>query len=98
VCGRALSGAAERKLGRCETCPAQRDEILYSRLKEWRSAAARERSIPAYVVLTDVTLQVIAERRPCSEAELVAVPGVGQVKLDRYGADILGLCRRHSGQ
>ncbi len=94
VCGRALSSATERKLGRCETCPARRDEVLYSLLKEWRAAAARERSIPAYVVFTDVTLQVIAERRPRSAAELVAVPGVGRVKLDRYGADVLDLCRR----
>ena len=98
VCGRALRDATERKLGHCETCPVQRDEILYSRLKEWRTAAARERSIPAYVVFTDVTLQVIAERQPRSEAELVALPGVGRVKLDRYGAEVLDLCRNYRGQ
>ena len=92
VCGRALSGAAERKLGRCETCPAHCDEALLGRLKEWRLAAAREHKVPAYVVFTDVTLRVIAERQPRSEAELVAVPGVGRVKLDRYGADVLRLC------
>ncbi len=98
VCGRALGGAVERKLCRCETCPAQRDEVLYNRLMQWRTAAARARSIPAYVVFTDVTLQVIAERRPRSEAELVAVPGVGRVKLDRYGAEVLDLCRNCGGQ
>jgi len=98
VCGRTLSGAAERKLGRCEFCPGQRDEILYNRLIRWRMAAARERSIPAYVVFTDVTLQVIAERQPRSEAELVAVPGVGRIKLDRYGAEVLDICRNHGRQ
>ena len=98
VCGRTLSGAAERKLGRCEVCPGQRDEILYNRLIRWRMAAARERSIPAYVVFTDVTLQVIAERQPRSHAELVAVPGVGRIKLDRYGAEVLDICRNHGRQ
>ena len=98
VCGRTLSGAAERKLGRCELCPGQRDEILYNRLIRWRMAAARERSIPAYVVFTDVTLQVIAERQPRSEAELVAVPGVGRIKLDKYGAEVLDICRNHGRQ
>ncbi|MGE5290627.1 MAG: ATP-dependent DNA helicase UvrD2 [Micromonosporaceae bacterium] len=92
VCGRALGGAAERKLGRCETCPAHCDEALLGRLKEWRLAAAREHKVPEYVVFTDVTLQVIAERQPRSEAELVTVPGVGRAKLDRYGADVLRLC------
>ncbi len=61
-------------------------------------AAARERSIPAYVVFTDVTLQVIAERQPRSHAELVAVPGVGRIKLDRYGAEVLDICRNHGRQ
>jgi len=95
VCGRALGGPAERKLGRCQTCPAECDQVLLGRLKEWRLAAAREQKVPAYVVFTDVTLQVIAERQPRSAAELVAVPGVGQVKLDRYGAGVLELCRNH---
>jgi DNA helicase II / ATP-dependent DNA helicase PcrA len=93
VCGRPLDGAAERKLGRCETCPAHCDEVLLAKLTEWRRATARDQKVPAYVVFTDVTLQVIAERRPRSEAELVAVPGVGRVKLDRYGADVLRLCK-----
>jgi ATP-dependent DNA helicase UvrD/PcrA len=92
VCGRALGGGAERKLGRCATCPAHCDDALLGRLKAWRLAAAREHKIPEYVVFTDVTLQVIAERQPRSAAELVAVPGVGRVKLDRYGADVLRLC------
>ena len=95
VCGRGLGGAAERKLGRCESCPAHRDEMLYHRLIQWRAATARERSIPAYVVFTDVTLQVIAERQPRNEAELVVVPGVGRAKVDRYGAEVLDLCRNH---
>ena len=48
--------------------------------------------MPAYVVFSDATLAVIADRRPASITELACVPGVGAVKLDRYGAAVLALC------
>jgi DNA helicase-2/ATP-dependent DNA helicase PcrA len=45
------------------------------------------------VVLTDATVQAIAEQRPSSRAELARVGGIGAVKLERYGSAILALCR-----
>ncbi|MGH3370736.1 MAG: ATP-dependent DNA helicase UvrD2, partial [Nocardioidaceae bacterium] len=93
VCGRPLTVALERKLGRCEGCPADLDEALFTRLKEWRVTVARELKIPAYVVFTDVTLQAIAERSPASAAELAGISGVGPAKLERYGAAVLAVCR-----
>ncbi len=48
--------------------------------------------MPAYVVFSDATLQSIAETRPATRAQLAGVPGVGAVKLDRYGAAVLELC------
>ena len=48
--------------------------------------------MPAYVVFSDATLQSIAETRPVTRAQLAGVPGVGAVKLDRYGAAVLELC------
>jgi DNA helicase-2/ATP-dependent DNA helicase PcrA len=65
---------------------------LFLRLREWRRGIAKEQGVPAYVVFSDATLAVIADRRPASTAELAAIPGVGQVKLDRYGAAVLALC------
>ena len=32
-------------------------------------------------------------RRPLDVAGLVAVPGIGQTKLDRYGEDVLAVLR-----
>jgi len=93
VCGRPLTAAIERKLGRCETCPSEYDEDLLERIKDWRVAVSKRQKVPAYVVFTDATLQAIAERAPSSEAELAGIPGGGAVKLDRYGADVLALCR-----
>ena len=68
------------------------DDPLLARLRDWRLTAARDQSVPAYVIFKDATLEVIAERRPASLRELAAVPGVGRTKLDRYGAAVLALC------
>jgi DNA helicase-2/ATP-dependent DNA helicase PcrA len=56
-------------------------------------SVSQKQKVPSFVVFTDATLQAIAERAPVSEPELAAIPGVGAVKLDRYGSDVLGLCR-----
>jgi DNA helicase-2/ATP-dependent DNA helicase PcrA len=91
VCGRPLATTAERKVGRCEDCPASYDEALFERLRVWRSERAAKDQVPAYVVFTDLTLQALAEQRPTDEPGLLKVPGVGATKLDRYGADVLAL-------
>jgi DNA helicase-2/ATP-dependent DNA helicase PcrA len=56
--------AGEKKVGRCEDCPAAYDEALFERLKAWRLERAGEEKVPAYVVFTDKTLELIAEHRP----------------------------------
>jgi len=60
-------------------------------LREWRMERARQQDQPAFVVFTDATLTAIAEARPRTVAELVAIPGIGHAKLDRYGEDVLAL-------
>jgi len=67
------------------------DRALLNRLRAWRAAKAEELRQPAFVILTDATLEAIAESRPATPAELVALPGIGQVKLDRYGTEVLAL-------
>jgi DNA helicase-2/ATP-dependent DNA helicase PcrA len=92
VCGKSLDGAAARKLGRCESCPASFDESVFERLREWRAEQAKEASVPAYVVFTDLTLIALAEALPTTDRELLAVSGVGLTKLERYGADVMAIC------
>jgi DNA helicase-2/ATP-dependent DNA helicase PcrA len=72
--------------------PRGTDDPLLARLRDWRLTAAREQSVPAYVIFRDATLELIAERRPASLRELATIPGVGRAKLDRYGAAVLALC------
>jgi DNA helicase-2/ATP-dependent DNA helicase PcrA len=90
-CGKPLSSAAEKKRGRCADCPASYDEELFERLRVWRKETADEESVPAFVVFTDATLQLIAEQRPTSPAALLRISGVGPAKLERYGDALLGV-------
>ncbi|MFC0037554.1 ATP-dependent DNA helicase UvrD2 [Actinomadura rayongensis] len=92
VCGRPLTAAVERKLGRCEDCPSEMNEDVLLALKDWRAEISAEQRVPAYVVFTDATLQAIAERAPETLEDLAQIPGVGKVKLDRYGPAVLSLC------
>jgi DNA helicase-2/ATP-dependent DNA helicase PcrA len=96
VCGSPLHDAVDRKLGRCGDCPSSVDDELFEQLRDWRLEQAREHKVPAYVIFTDATLTVIAETRPADEAELSAIPGVGRTKLERYGSDVLRICRKKS--
>ena len=89
-CGKPLTGKAQ-KVGRCADCPASYDEALFERLREWRKSRAAEESVPAFVVFTDATLQLIAEHKPRTEQALLAVNGIGRAKLERYGDEVLGL-------
>jgi DNA helicase-2/ATP-dependent DNA helicase PcrA len=63
----------------------------FDALREWRLERAKADEVPAYVVFHNATLAEIAERRPRTLSELAAVPGVGPAKLERYGADVLGV-------
>jgi DNA helicase-2/ATP-dependent DNA helicase PcrA len=58
-------------------------------LREWRRRLARASGVPPHVLLHDATVQAIAVRRPSSTEELLAVPGIGPVKVARFGAAIL---------
>jgi DNA helicase-2/ATP-dependent DNA helicase PcrA len=91
ICGATLLAGADRKLGRCPTCPSDLDEDLYDRLTRWRARVAAEQKVPAYVVFTDATVVALAERRPTTAPELLAIAGIGPRKLGQYGAAVFAL-------
>jgi ATP-dependent DNA helicase UvrD/PcrA len=93
VCSRPLTYARERKLGRCADCPSSYDETLHAALREWRRQRAADEKVPAYCVFTDATLTALAELVPADTASLVRVPGIGPAKVEKYGDELVGLCR-----
>jgi len=90
-CSQPLGTAAEKKRGRCSDHPVHYDEGLFDRLKAWRLERARDDEVPAYVVFTDATLELIAEHKPSNESALRAINGVGPSKIERYADDVLAL-------
>jgi DNA topoisomerase-3 len=66
-------------------------------LRAWRVSEAKSRSVPAFRILTDRSLQAIAESLPSSEAELLEVPGLGPKIVEKYGQRILRVLQTASG-
>ncbi|MGB3764084.1 MAG: ATP-dependent DNA helicase UvrD2 [Ornithinimicrobium sp.] len=97
TCGRDLSTASERKIGRCASCPSTYDEALFDALRQWRSDTATSAKVPAFVVFTDATLIAIAEKAPKDVSQLLSISGVGSRKLDLYGTDVLAILEGHRG-
>jgi ATP-dependent DNA helicase RecQ len=62
---------------------------VFERLRAWRSAAAKEQGVPAYVIFHDATLREIATVSPSSLDQLATVSGVGENKLAKYGQQVL---------
>ena len=60
-------------------------------LKALRRTLADQRGVPAYIVFSDATLLAMAEQRPTSEVQMLAIPGVGPKKVELYGAPFLAL-------
>lgn len=81
-----------RSLQKSVTLPAEA-QALFDVLRAERSRLAREQGVPPYLVLQDVSLRAIALERPATADALMRIPGIGQAKLERYGATFLALVR-----
>jgi DNA helicase-2/ATP-dependent DNA helicase PcrA len=72
------------------------DPELLAALVEWRRNLARASGVPAFVIFHDRTLAAVAGVRPRTPADLLAVPGIGKVKVERHGAALLELVQAHA--
>ncbi|PDV90158.1 DNA helicase RecQ [Rhizobium sp. H4] len=71
------------------------DGSLFEALRAERMAIAKSLGVPPYVVFPDTTLIAFATERPRSRKELLAISGVGQAKLERYGDAFLEIILAH---
>ncbi len=71
------------------------DPLVLAALKTWRSGAARAAGVPAYVIFHDTTLAAVAEAQPDTRAKLLRLPGLGPVKAERYGDELLRVIAEH---
>ncbi|CAG9171328.1 DNA helicase RecQ [Cupriavidus pinatubonensis] len=63
-------------------------------LRRWRTEAAREHGVPAYVIFHDATLAELARTAPGSLSAMEGIPGIGASKLERYGQAIVDTLSR----
>ena len=71
------------------------DKHLFARLKGLRKAIAQEHDVPPFVVFSDATLVDMANKLPTNPRALLAVSGVGETKLQRYGNAFLTVIEQH---
>lgn len=69
------------------------DQVLWNALRSCRKRLAEEHGVPPYVIFHDATLREMLEFRPTTESELLSITGVGQSKLERFGAEFLEVIR-----
>jgi ATP-dependent DNA helicase RecQ len=89
LAARASTATARGPISADRTIEFEDNVALFERLRALRKRLAGERGVPAYVVFSDKTLQDMAARQPRTRAEFLAVHGVGQRKLEEYGAAFL---------
>jgi ATP-dependent DNA helicase RecQ len=71
------------------------DPQLYATLKDLNRKLARTRSIPPYALFSEASLNEMATSYPVALDELKTIPGVGEAKAKRFGAEILDAIRAH---
>lgn len=71
------------------------DEKLLEELRNLRRQIANEKGVPAFVVMTDKVLSLIAARKPKTVDEFGAIPGIGNYKRDRYAELFLAITTKY---
>ncbi|MDP8100698.1 ATP-dependent DNA helicase RecQ [Phocoenobacter atlanticus] len=71
------------------------DKDLFARLRFLRKQIADKENIPPYIVFNDATLQEMAEFTPQTPNEMLAINGVGERKLERFGEAFIQLIKDH---
>ncbi|MBQ7822053.1 MAG: DNA helicase RecQ [Clostridia bacterium] len=72
------------------------DEHLVKELKEWRSKTAYKLGLPPYIVITDLTVNLIAIDKPTDIRGLLKIKGISEKKAEKYGRDIIRIVSKYT--
>lgn len=70
------------------------EENLFEKLRLCRKNLASREGVPPYLIFSDKTLIQMCLQKPTNRTEMLAVPGVGEYKLRKYGEIFLS-CLTH---
>ena len=96
--GRAQLRARASGRQRAPRAGERADPAVLQALRSWRATTARASGVPAFVVFHDTTLAAVAEARPRDQSSLLALPGMGPVKAERYGDALLAVVAASAGE
>ncbi|QIQ21290.1 DNA helicase RecQ [Zophobihabitans entericus] len=65
------------------------EKVLFANLRRLRKSLADESGVPPYVVFSDATLFEMVQYLPTNPSALLSISGVGQSKLEKYGAEFI---------
>lgn len=84
-----ITPAAEQPPEAPPLSPEQQARL--DRLTAWRKTTAAREEVSAFVVLPNATLIELARVNPSSLDELAKIKGIGPIKLERYGSELLAV-------
>ena len=58
----------------------------FSRMRELRKQLALEEAVPPFAIFSDAELAALAKVEPLTIAAMLGVKGVGEKKVEKYGA------------
>ncbi len=64
---------------------------LYNQLRRWRDEVAEDKNIEKYKVLAQKTMENLVETLPQNKTDLAKVSGLGKVKVQQFGDEILDI-------
>jgi ATP-dependent DNA helicase RecQ len=65
------------------------DSALLQHMREWRRGFAKERAVPAFMILNDASLADLCRKEPATIEDLLEVTGIGEKKAQSFGKEIL---------
>ena len=71
------------------------DKKLYERLREYRLSVSKLEGVLPYMILSSNTLKEISGRYPLDEEQLKDICGIGPVKINKYGEDIINIVKEY---
>lgn len=74
------------------------DEGLFEALRQLRKKLADQLAIPAYIVLSDKTLHLLALKKPGDMETFGEISGIGEFKKEKYGKDFLAVINEYLGR
>lgn len=73
------------------------DTILFEKLKDLRKKLADKQGYPAYIILSDKVLHLLATIRPTTIEDFGKISGIGEFKKEKYGKDFTKIISQHLG-